>query len=399
MDDRLSAPTATGMRFPVLLGEGGTAILMYLALNRGATARQIRDVVGLKNGAFHKRMERLRRMRLVVGEWWYQIPTDLRNEKQLVLFLRALGVAYGMSGNRGTYGERNKVARDDRVIKPTPEAIFGNVNRTRILIAVAALNESYALELHQALRIHLPSVRRALEDMRIEGVLTRREVGRAACYALNPEYPGAEDLLTYLRLECKAEPTMVAGVNAALARRVEVERAGRRSDVHKFAELKNTAIETMNAPKGTERKVQPRRRWKRLNGSWNGERFAQSREGRRFRLTADEHEVFRNLVLGDGKDRGRLHAWARALERHLEKHDRIKTPDHYHWLYYRLVVSPQPMLRSDASKIAIAGLRAVDPVLPPPHEWGRTVLEHVPRVAAHRAKEFVKIANEKTPLV
>jgi DNA-binding transcriptional ArsR family regulator len=396
---RQTVPGPSGRQYPIVLGDGTTSLLMFLAMNRGATALQIQAALEIKKGSFHTRMRRLRESGVIVGTYWYQINTSLRNEKALVLFLRALAEAHGMTWIRGTYGERTTVARADRVFVPPPRELFGTRNRTRILMALAALHESYVKELHEVLRIHKPSVRNALEQLRIEGVLRLRDVGRLKSYSLDPTYPGAEHLLTFLRLECKAEPAMTAAVNAALARRIEVQRAGRRSDVNKFAELERAALATTIAPKGVERKWQPRQRWKRLHGDWNGERFAPSRRGRHFRLTDEEHALFRRLVLGEGRVRGRLLAWARALGEHLEKHDRIRTTtDLYHWLFHRLVVSKAPMRRSDASKIAIVGLRAEDSELPDREEWRRAVLEQVPRVAAHRAREFLatpRVGNDR----
>jgi len=394
----LTRPTKSGKQYPVLFGESGTKILLYLALNRGATGPEIKAALELRSGAFHRGIDRLRRLRVVIGRYWYQIPTNLRNEKELVLFLRDLGEAYGLTGKRGSYGPRNTVARADRTFIATPPEIFGNRNRTLVLLALAVLVESYALELHKTLRIGESRVSATLEQLLVEGVLRTRDVGRLRCYSFDPTFPGAEWLLTYLRLEAKAIPTIVMAANAALARRIEVERVGRRSQRNAFAELAKSSAG--NSVKGMERFWMPRKRWKRLNGHWSGSHFKKSRRGLKLRLTPEEHAAFSRLVRGgDRAKRGRIHVWARALEQHLEKHDRVRTPDLYHWLYGRVCAKRSaPMLRSDASKIVIAGVRANDPELPAPGDWVRMLDEVVPNITRHRGRELSRFRKQEASL-
>jgi len=76
--------------------------------------------------------------------------------------------------------------------------IFGSVARTKVLVGLALLNESYPRELARLLGIPLMSVQRAVDDFDKEGVTASRKLGIQRQVRLNPRYFALAQLRDFL---------------------------------------------------------------------------------------------------------------------------------------------------------------------------------------------------------
>ena len=65
---------------------------------------------------------------------------------------------------------------------------FGSSTRTRALIALQLLGESYARELARLLNAPLSGVQMALRTLERDGIVVARNVGRTRVYQLSPRY-------------------------------------------------------------------------------------------------------------------------------------------------------------------------------------------------------------------
>ena len=63
---------------------------------------------------------------------------------------------------------------------------FGSYARTRVLLALQLLRESYARELARMLDLSLSSVQKALQSFERDGLIAGRAAGRTRLYRLNP---------------------------------------------------------------------------------------------------------------------------------------------------------------------------------------------------------------------
>jgi hypothetical protein len=271
--DRRTVPTPSGKQYPVLFGAGATSVLMYLALHPKAKATEVREALEISPCAFQRRIERLRDMKVIVGDWHYAINTGLRHEVELVRFLRLLGCAYGMKSAPNGRGARKPQLRNAHPAAPMPPDLFGTKNRSRILMLVAALGETYLQEMHAVLGVDTMSLTQRLPEFVVEGVLRMRVVKRVKCYSLEAAYPGAAWLRTYLRREATASPEIVRAANNALARRLEVERTGTNRERNVFADLYADGMAGGATIWGVQRERPPRRRWRLMHGFWNTWRF------------------------------------------------------------------------------------------------------------------------------
>lgn len=95
---------------------------------------------------------------------------------------------------------------------------FGSRSRTRALLALQLLAESYARELARLLESNLSSVQRGLRSLERDGLVVGRAVGRTRLYRLNPRAFARRELERYLErlLEPEAE---LRGRAARLRRR------------------------------------------------------------------------------------------------------------------------------------------------------------------------------------
>lgn len=72
--------------------------------------------------------------------------------------------------------------------------LFGNRNRTAVLVAIRLLGETWPSELASLLGLRIYSVQRILEAYEREGVLVSRTMGRTRRVSLNPRYVAQREL-------------------------------------------------------------------------------------------------------------------------------------------------------------------------------------------------------------
>src|SRR5689334_3982851 len=75
---------------------------------------------------------------------------------------------------------------------------FGSGGRTRALLALHLLSESYARELARVLDANLSSVQKALISLERDQLVSARLAGRTRLYRLNPQAFGRKELESYL---------------------------------------------------------------------------------------------------------------------------------------------------------------------------------------------------------
>jgi predicted transcriptional regulator len=78
------------------------------------------------------------------------------------------------------------------------EALFGSVNRERVLIYILARGEGYAREIATYFDVALLGVQRQMEGLEAGGVLYSRQVGRTRLYGFNPRYAFLPELKALL---------------------------------------------------------------------------------------------------------------------------------------------------------------------------------------------------------
>jgi DNA-binding transcriptional ArsR family regulator len=75
---------------------------------------------------------------------------------------------------------------------------FGGKTRTRVLLALRLLSESYPRELARVLDTSLNGVQQALKGLEVDGIVSARNAGRTRLFRLNPRYFAFEDLQRFL---------------------------------------------------------------------------------------------------------------------------------------------------------------------------------------------------------
>jgi hypothetical protein len=76
--------------------------------------------------------------------------------------------------------------------------LFGSALRTRVLILLALLEESYPRELARLLIAPLLSVQRIVNSLELDGAVVTRLVGQQRRVILNPRFYGAKPLKALL---------------------------------------------------------------------------------------------------------------------------------------------------------------------------------------------------------
>ena len=75
---------------------------------------------------------------------------------------------------------------------------FGGQARTRVLLGLRLLDESYPRELARLLELPLSGVQMALRALEREGLVAGRLIGRTRLMRLNPRYFAKDELQRYL---------------------------------------------------------------------------------------------------------------------------------------------------------------------------------------------------------
>jgi DNA-binding MarR family transcriptional regulator len=89
---------------------------------------------------------------------------------------------------------------------------FGGQARTRVLLALRLLDESFPRELARVLELPVSGVQMAVRGLERDGLVAGRAAGRMRLVRLNPRYFAREELQRYL--------LTLAGADAALQKRV-----------------------------------------------------------------------------------------------------------------------------------------------------------------------------------
>lgn len=95
---------------------------------------------------------------------------------------------------------------------------FGGAGRTRVLLALRLLSESYPRELARVLDMPFSSVQQALRSLERDGLVAGRSLGRTRVFQLDPRYFAHDDLQRFLLRLVGPESELTARV-AALRRR------------------------------------------------------------------------------------------------------------------------------------------------------------------------------------
>jgi DNA-binding IclR family transcriptional regulator len=100
----------------------------------------------------------------------------------------------------------------------TQSSPFGGAARTRVLLALRLLSESYPRELARLLELPLSGVQRALQGLERDALVAARSAGRTRLFRLDPRYFAHADLASYLLRLSEPEVTLRGRV-ASLRRR------------------------------------------------------------------------------------------------------------------------------------------------------------------------------------
>lgn len=95
---------------------------------------------------------------------------------------------------------------------------FGSWTRTRVLLVLCLIGESYARELSRLLGASLSGVQKAIQSLEVDGLVAGRAVGRTRVFQLEPRYFARDALKQFLRRLCETEVGLQRDV-AALRRR------------------------------------------------------------------------------------------------------------------------------------------------------------------------------------
>jgi DNA-binding transcriptional ArsR family regulator len=85
---------------------------------------------------------------------------------------------------------------------------FGGKTRTRVLVALRLLSESFPRELARILGVSVNGVLQALKSLELDGLVAGRSRGRTRIYRLNPRYFASPELQSYLLRLAEAAPDL-----------------------------------------------------------------------------------------------------------------------------------------------------------------------------------------------
>lgn len=76
--------------------------------------------------------------------------------------------------------------------------LFGSATRTRTLLVIALLKETYVRQLAELLGLSSPVLFRIVDDLEREGIVVSSNVGRTRAISLNPRLYGVHELEAFL---------------------------------------------------------------------------------------------------------------------------------------------------------------------------------------------------------
>src|SRR5215468_9588349 len=91
---------------------------------------------------------------------------------------------------------------------------FGGQTRTRVLLALRLLGDSYPRELARLLGAPASGVQKALQSLERDGIVAARSMGRTRVYRIEPRYFAFDALQGYLARLTEPETDLRARVTA-----------------------------------------------------------------------------------------------------------------------------------------------------------------------------------------
>lgn len=85
---------------------------------------------------------------------------------------------------------------------------FGSLTRTRLLLALELLGQSYARELSRLLSSSFSVVQKGLVSLERDGLIVGRLIGRTRLFEISPRYFAAKELRAYLSRLAAADPDL-----------------------------------------------------------------------------------------------------------------------------------------------------------------------------------------------
>lgn len=92
----------------------------------------------------------------------------------------------------------------------THSSPFGSHSRTRVLLALELLSESYPRELARVLGTTLSVLQKAILSLEKDGLIAGRAVGKTRVFCINPQYFAQGALREYLRRLAAPESELTA---------------------------------------------------------------------------------------------------------------------------------------------------------------------------------------------
>lgn len=89
---------------------------------------------------------------------------------------------------------------------------FGSQTRTRVLLALSLLEQTYARELARVLEVSISVVQKAILGLERDGLVAARKVGRTRLITLNPGYFARRELAALLNRLAESENRLRAAV-------------------------------------------------------------------------------------------------------------------------------------------------------------------------------------------
>src|SRR5437868_7334990 len=99
----------------------------------------------------------------------------------------------------------------------TETSPFGSPTRTRVLLVIHALGDSYAREMARILVAPLSVVQKAIYSLERDGIIAARSVGRTRLFRIDPRYFAASEVRSLL--DRLAEPNSDLRVRIGRLRR------------------------------------------------------------------------------------------------------------------------------------------------------------------------------------
>ena len=106
------------------------------------------------------------------------------------------------------------------------QELFGNRNRTALLLAVSLLGETYPSELAHLLGVRLYTVQSILVGLEREGVVVSRLLGRTRRVSLNPRFFAHRELAALLSKLGKQDVTLQRVLSARRRRPRRIGKPG-----------------------------------------------------------------------------------------------------------------------------------------------------------------------------